>query len=44
MNAMLGSSAWVNGQLQQSVDAERFPGYDILQAKTVGLTQAAGRV
>jgi len=37
LNAMLGTFAWVNGLLVQSVGAQRFPGYDILQAKTVDI-------
>ena len=40
LNAMLGTVAWVNGRLVQSVDAQRFPGYNILQAKTVDIVGA----
>lgn len=40
LNAMLGTFAWVDGRLVQSIDAQRFPGYDILQARTVDIVGA----
>lgn len=36
--AMLGSVAWVDGKLVRAADAQRFPGFDILEAANVDIS------
>lgn len=40
MNAMLGTVAWIDGVLVRSVDAQRFPGFDKLEASNVDIIGA----